>query len=456
MRPITTLCVLLSAATATAQWSVQATTTSPTSRNDAMMAFDLARGQTVLFGGSAVGGIALRNDTWTYDGSDWAQAAPANSPTGRFGAGLVFDQARNVLVLFGGIASAISIAAPSNQTWEWNGTDWTQVTPTASPTGRAYFGMTYDIARQRTVVFGGSTNPGLLVNSNQTWEYDGTTWVQAAMTSAANPGALQFPAMAYHAGLAQTVLFGGINPHTGGNNNTWLFDGTTWTQAPVITSPPGIRNMPKMVYDTFRSTCVMHGGSDPALGTPINETWEFDGAVWRQVNAAMPSPRIRFAMAHDMLAGKPVLFGGSANNTALLDTWEYGAFVADLGAGCPGSNGVPALAGTTEPRLGSTFVSTMTNLANGTGLGAIVAGFTANNPPVPLAPFGLPGCSLHTNVDAMLFLPVLGGAMTASMALPADPTLVGLQIHEQGLSLDPGFNPAGMVVSNAITANLGW
>lgn len=456
MRPITTLCVLLSAATATAQWSVQATTTSPTSRNDAMMAFDLARGQTVLFGGSAVGGITLRNDTWTYDGTDWTQAAPANSPTGRFGAGLVFDQARNVLVLFGGIASAISIAAPSNQTWEWNGTDWTQVTPTASPTGRAYFGMTYDIARQRTVVFGGSTNPGLLINSNQTWEYDGTTWVQAAMTSTANPGALQFPAMAYHAGLAQTVLFGGINPHTGGNNNTWLFDGTTWTQAPVITPPPGIRNMPKMVYDTFRSTCVMHGGSDPALGTPINETWEFDGAVWRQVNAAMPSPRIRFAMAYDMLAGKPVLFGGSANNTALLDTWQYGAFVADLGAGCPGSNGVPALAGTTSPRLGSTFVATMTNFAPGSGLGAIVAGFSANNPPVPLAIYGLPGCFLHTNVDAMLFLPVVGGAMTASMLLPADPTLLGLQIHEQGLSLDPGYNPAGMVVSNAITANLGW
>lgn len=456
MRHLTPLCVLLAAATATAQWSLQTTTTTPTSRNDAMMAFDLVRGQTVLFGGSAVGGITLRNDTWLYDGTDWALATPANSPTGRFGAGMVFDQGRSVVVLFGGIASAISIAAPSNQTWEWDGTNWTQVTPIASPTGRAYFGMAYDIGRQRTVVFGGSTNPGLLINSNQTWEYDGLTWTQAAMTSTANPGALQFPAMAYHAGLAQTVLFGGINPHTGGTNTTWLFNGLTWTQAPVVLTSPGIRNMPKMVYDPLRSTCVMHGGSDPALGTPIDETWEFDGVVWRQVTAALPTPRIRFAMAHDMLAGRPVLFGGSFNNTAQLDTWEYGAFVGDLGAGCPGSNGVPALAGTTAPRLGSTFVSTMTNLANGAGLGAIVAGFTANNPPVPLDQYGLPGCSLHTNIDAMLFLPILGGAMTASMALPADPTLIGLQLHWQGLSLDPGVNQAGMVVSNAITTNLGW
>ena len=63
--------------------------------------------------------------------------------------------------------------------------------------------------------------------------------------------------------------------------------------------------------------------------------------------------------------------------------------------------------------------------------------------------------SLHTNVDVMLFLPVVGGSLTSSFAIPNDPGLFGVQIHEQGLSFDPAANAAGMVVSNAITAVLG-
>ena len=44
------------------------------------MAFDEARGNTVLFGG-ANQAIAL-SDTWTWNGSQWTQRDPDNSPEG--------------------------------------------------------------------------------------------------------------------------------------------------------------------------------------------------------------------------------------------------------------------------------------------------------------------------------------------------------------------------------------
>ena len=457
MRPIPPLCCLLLAASAAAQWSQASTPTVPPSRTDAAMTYDPLRGQCVLFGGGPVTGINLRSDTWLYDGTDWTQASPANSPTGRLGAASTFDAARGVAVMFGGIASSISIALPSNQTWEWNGTDWAQATPAAAPTGRAYHGMAYDLVRQRTVMYGGSTNPGLLITSNQTWEYDGTTWAQTALTSPTNPGPRQFPAMCYHAGIARTVLFGGINPQTGGNSDTWLYDGSNWVLLPVAGTVPGPRNMPEMVFDSQRGVCVMQGGTVPSSGIPIDETWEFDGVSWQQVNTAQPTSRARFAMAYDEARQAVVTFGGSApGNVAVTETWRYGAFVAELGAGCAGSNGVPVLTATAAPRLGGAVVTSLGNLANGAQFAAVAAGLFAANPPTLLDPFGLPGCTLWVNLDATVFLPVVGGVMTLSIGVPNSASLFGVTICEQGLSLDPGANAAGLVVSNAIQATLGW
>lgn len=150
-------------------------------------------------------------------------------------------------------------------------------------------------------------------------------------------------------------------------------------------------------------------------------------------------------------------FGGVATgNVAIVETWRYGAFVAELGAGCAGSNGVPVLAATSVPRLGGAFATSLGNLANGAQLAAVAAGLFAANPPTPLDGFGLPGCLLWTNIDAMVFLPVVGGVMTASIGVPNSASLFGVTICEQGLSLDPGANAAGLIVSNAIQATLGW
>jgi hypothetical protein len=457
------LCLPLVAAATPAQWLERTLTTIPPSRSEPGMTFDFGRNKVVLFGGGSVTGpLALRNDTWTYDGTDWTQEAPSTSPAGRFGISLVHDLVRNVVVMYGGMTSMISIARPVAETWEWDGTNWTQITTATTPPGLTAYGLAYDSARARTVLYGGSSNPGLLMDSNQTWEYDGTDWTR--ITPATNPGPLERPAMCYFAALGRIVLFGGINVQTGGTDVTWSYDGTNWSQLPITGFRPSVRTFPKMVYDPVRQVSVLYGGMDPTNGNPINDTWEFDGVQWTHfnlLNLPLPPARRSHALAFDAVRRRVVLHGGVTSNfQPLTDTHEYGASYERLGDGCAGSNGVPVLASTSVPRLGAAFPVTLGNLANGAVVGGVIAGLSSTlsgfGPlPFDLTVFGMPGCWLRVSPDITLFGVVGGGVVTVNLTVPANQAFVGLELHQQGLSLDPGFNAGGMVASNAMTATVG-
>src|SRR6266496_2944326 len=63
----------------------------------------------------------------------------------------------------------------------------------APPPSRHGHAMVYDAVRQRVVLFGGLSSSGN--SSNDTWEYDGTTWTQR--TPGTSPSARQNHAMVY-------------------------------------------------------------------------------------------------------------------------------------------------------------------------------------------------------------------------------------------------------------------
>ena len=76
---------------------------------------------------------------------------------------MAYHSAYDVTVLFGGWADLGS----DNDTWEWDGTNWIQQFPTDIPAVRYKHAMTYDSARNVVVLFGGFTAPP----RDQTWEY---------------------------------------------------------------------------------------------------------------------------------------------------------------------------------------------------------------------------------------------------------------------------------------------
>jgi hypothetical protein len=97
-------------------------------------------------------------------------------------------------------------------------------------------------------------------------------WVRV---SELGPGPLADHALVYDAGRDRVVLYGGraaSDPTSGLRTGTWEFDGTYWVQLSNL--PPGGTSFGLMAYDHTRTCVVFHADT---------RTFEWDGAVWRQV-----------------------------------------------------------------------------------------------------------------------------------------------------------------------------
>ena len=67
------------------------------------MTFDSSKGQLVILGGFGLNSVEFLNDTWTWNGTNWSQANPTAAPSARAGASIAFDPGTGQLLLFGGL-----------------------------------------------------------------------------------------------------------------------------------------------------------------------------------------------------------------------------------------------------------------------------------------------------------------------------------------------------------------
>ena len=299
-------------------WEQFYTTQAPKARFIHGMAYDSLRDRMILFGGDGSGSERLA-DTWEYDGVNWMQVQPAQSPPGRVNiqGGMVFDTNRSKVVLFGGL----TVPGYVNDTWEYNGTTWLQLSPAASPSIRDAHAMVYDPYRHVIVLFGGynPTNHYL----NDTWEFNGTTWTQ--INTPQSPPGRHHHAMAYDSQRQLVVLFGGHGSSDPQMEDTWEYNGTTWQQAAPATSPAG-RESHSMAYDSQRDVVVLFGGTTNG-SDPVKDTWEYDGTTWTPASTIItPTARLGFPMVYDSTRNHTVLFGGAQRIIPLNvtnDTWGY-------------------------------------------------------------------------------------------------------------------------------------
>jgi len=281
-------------------------------RRGMAVAYDSDRKVIVMFGGFRWndGNEIVDDETWEFDGEAWQQITTTHTPTARHWHSMTYDAKRKVVVLFGGTNEG----QYPDETWEYNGTDWIQVSTAHSPGGRVGFGMVFDTCREKIVVYGGGEYP------KGTWEYDGIDWVDAA--PADNPGSRYMVSMAFDSARCRTALFGGDIGGATGDNQTWEYDGVNWTQITTTISPPA-RWGGAMAYDLNRETIVLFGGYGPAWpsGTDLGDTWEYDGINWIETTPAIsPSPREQHIIAFEGHSNKMLLFGGFGSG----ETWLYG------------------------------------------------------------------------------------------------------------------------------------
>jgi hypothetical protein len=307
----------------------------PGARHSFELAYDIARGRVVCFGGQT--GQALAGDTWEWDGEIWTQMSDIG-PSPRMGYAMAYDAARHCVVLFGGAAI---IGNGEDQpvlgdTWEWDGENWTQVADTG-PAARYFHAMTYDDKRQRILLFGGAMGMGRqIVNFADTWSWDGNQWTKE---QEAGPAGRNSHKLVYDTIRDRAVLFGGAT-QAGLNlqnlwqpgdvlNDTWEYNGVVWSQ--VAHTGPEPRGAYGLIYNGANT--LLYGGWDLLLEKFI-DTWMWDGKYWTQRQDMGPGGRSSHGMAYDSSRKRTVLFGGNDEQSMDLgDTWE--AFERPLPTSAP-------------------------------------------------------------------------------------------------------------------------
>jgi hypothetical protein len=221
----------------------------PCARHSTRMVFRVADGKMVLFGGIAGVGCQVAPesalpDTWTWNGTTWNQENPAPPiPPARHSQGMAYHGPTQTVVMFGGNMCP----GVCGDTWWWNGTNWTPCPladcPVGTPSARTSPAMAFHQNRNRTIMYGGSGPPLL----SDTWQWNGTFWSQ--VTNVGAPQARTTHRMAYDSNRKAIVMFGGCTGNCGSPNptlinETWTLDGGAWMQWSVPLrrkSPEGAR-----------------------------------------------------------------------------------------------------------------------------------------------------------------------------------------------------------------------
>lgn len=170
-------------------WTQLTPTTSPPARTYAQMVYTSTGTNTdiYLFGGND--GTTYYNDVWHYDGSNWAQVSTSGTaPTARTHHAIAYDSNNDTLLLFGGRDAIGTLLA---DTWQLDlSTDaWSQRV-IIGPSARMAHGLVYDAARDEFVLVGGTSSSGDTI-LNDTWQFNSSGWTAISPTQAA-------PRSAYH------------------------------------------------------------------------------------------------------------------------------------------------------------------------------------------------------------------------------------------------------------------
>lgn len=250
----------------------------------------------------------------------WTQLFPATQPNGRTGGNFIAtDTIRSRVV----IAGANSGGNALRDAFTWDGTDWTSqgnVFAADHGLGRA---VCWDDANGNVVAFGGGVvfSGGFFFYNNETWIWNGTTWTQ--VFPATSPPDRVYGVMAYCPALGQVVMFGGFN-NNGYRNDTWAWDGTNWTQLTPATSPSKRRGA---LLVTYGNDVFMFGGHGGLASGPFSdnaETWKFNGTNWVLLTPAhSPSAREDHLFAAWPALNKVILYGGTHLGVVQQDMWEW-------------------------------------------------------------------------------------------------------------------------------------
>jgi len=259
-------------------------------RTAVQMSFDPIRKRVLLFGGlsyiknpsNGTSKENILNDTWEWDGQDWKQLKPRTIPTKRYFGCMAADSVRKRIVMFGG---ARGIGGWRNlrgfllkDTWEWNGYNWVEMKPKLVPRARKSPGLAYHARSGKIVLWGGSDSVGNAVDSKHVYNWDGKNWTQITpkITPPTNGGLMISDP------FSPDVLH--LAPYRGGGSSKkqdflWKWNGLNWSKISLLPSWGGDRIAP---FPPAKQVIAMGSWQLPK-GKDNRHTWAWDNKQWKIV-----------------------------------------------------------------------------------------------------------------------------------------------------------------------------
>ncbi len=360
--------------------------------SDPRLAFHSRRGELLLVAGTASG-----SGSWKLVGSGW-QAVAGPLPPARGAPGLVYDERRERIVMFGGSGPATTVF---QDTWAWDGLAWQELATLHSPPPRSSPGIAYDLARDRIVVIGGNTS----ASWQDTWEFDGVDW---ALRNTWGAPAVAAPALTYD--RARQVVAGWFQVQNAPTGSLWDWDGSQWTVGASATQI-GARLDASLIGE--RNRLLLFGGRNGSI-RPASQ--------W-QLGTTAPAAVQPFGNSGTSSAGPLQLVGvGVGPWLGVRTVVEFGPLPAIA---------VPGLwAGVSTTHWGSVTLPTDLGFAGHPSSQLLVS----LDVPVPVAP------SPTRRASARIDIPNSAG-------------LVGAALHLQAFAFEPW--PAELTTSNGLTLTLG-
>jgi len=245
--------------------------------------------------------------TWTYTHGDWANITSTSGvPVGmEDNSRLVYDAEDGYVLLYGG-AGGTELSHPLNDTWTFQGGQWTNRTGEVrgSPPTAVLGLMAYDSEDRAVVLFGGSAVNSITGSvyaraTNATWSYAGGVWTN--VTVPAPPPFAGFYSNNPFAGLVDDPTDGYVlyynalgipassNPVHPPEPIMWSYVAGVWTNRTAsLSTAPQLIPFAGFLFDSTSRSVIAAG---TCVSTPgytcehrFGATFQYAGGVWSEMS----------------------------------------------------------------------------------------------------------------------------------------------------------------------------
>lgn len=290
------------------------------------LAFDVDRETLVLFGGYNPRADGVLSETWEWNqATGWKQLHPATVPRARGMTAMVYDEARHVVLMYGGRETAGGTVPCgefaqwfcSTDTWTWNGTNWSQLDPDKSPYPFLPT-MTFDQSAGTPLVYDVGAD---------TWSWDGSIWDRKASLYGRPTPHRYGPVMAFDPATGHVVMFGGFSQGGGNLNAMWSWTGQNWTS--LGADAPLRLLQAAAVADVNRHSLL--GYQAPRVIPPVPpitniepaQTWVWNGSTWTQLHPLHEPTASAAGLFADPQSHRVLLVGANFANGGAIEIWAW-------------------------------------------------------------------------------------------------------------------------------------